>query len=95
MAEELFWCMLKHLDKQCPGFGGVQSSSPVSIGSPKGAGSAASLPPPITSRYSNDHRAGFLHVADSKLCSYKTMKHITDHGGRFVTVMPRSRMEDE
>jgi hypothetical protein len=37
----------------------------------------------------------FLYVADSKLCSYETMKHIADHGGRFVTVMPRSRKEDE
>ncbi len=24
MAEELFWSMLKHLDEQCPGFGGAK-----------------------------------------------------------------------
>lgn len=40
-------------------------------------------------------RADFLYVADSKLCSYEDMTHIDGHGGRFVTVMPRSRKEDE
>ena len=39
-------------------------------------------------------RADFLYVADSKLCSYDNMQHIDRSGGRFVTVMPRSRQED-
>jgi transposase len=39
-------------------------------------------------------RADFLYVADSKLCSRDNMMHIHESGGRFVTVMPRSRMED-
>ena len=39
-------------------------------------------------------RADFLYVADSKLCSYENMSHIDHAGGRFVTVMPRSRQED-
>jgi transposase len=39
-------------------------------------------------------RADFLYVADSKLCSYENMDHIHRAGGRFVTVMPRSRQED-
>ena len=39
-------------------------------------------------------RADFLYVADSKLCSFDNMQHIDAAGGRFVTVMPRSRQED-
>jgi transposase len=39
-------------------------------------------------------RADFLYVADSKLCSRENMDHIDRAGGRFVTVMPRSRLED-
>jgi transposase len=39
-------------------------------------------------------RADFLYVADSKLCSHDNMAHIASAGGRFVTVMPRSRQED-
>ena len=39
-------------------------------------------------------RADFLYVADSKLCSFENMDHIARAGGRFVTVMPRSRQED-
>ena len=39
-------------------------------------------------------RADFLYVADSKLCSYDNMQHIARAGGRFVTVLPRSRQED-
>jgi transposase len=39
-------------------------------------------------------RADFLYVADSKLCSHDNMAHIARAGGRFVTVMPRSRQED-
>jgi transposase len=39
-------------------------------------------------------RCDFLYVADSKLCSRENMDHIDRAGGRFVTVMPRSRLED-
>ncbi len=39
-------------------------------------------------------RTDFLYVADSKLCSRAAMGHITGRGGRFVTVLPRSRAED-
>jgi transposase len=39
-------------------------------------------------------RADFLYVADSKLCSREAMAHIAGAGGRFVTVLPRSRGED-
>jgi transposase len=40
-------------------------------------------------------RANFLYVADSKLCSRTNMDHIARHGGRFLTVLPRTRAEDE
>ena len=36
----------------------------------------------------------FLYVADSKLCSRENLTYIDRAGGRFVTVVPRSRMED-
>jgi transposase len=39
-------------------------------------------------------RTDFLYVGDSKLCSRAAMGHIDSRGGRFVTVMPRSRAED-
>jgi transposase len=39
-------------------------------------------------------RSDFIYVADSKLCSRENMDHIDRAGGRFVTVMPRSRLED-
>lgn len=39
-------------------------------------------------------RTDFLYVADSKLCSRKAMSHIDSRGGRFVTVLPRTRAED-
>jgi transposase len=39
-------------------------------------------------------RADFLYVADSKLCSRENLAYIDQAGGRFVTVVPRSRMED-
>jgi transposase len=39
-------------------------------------------------------KSDFLYVADSKLCSRENMDHIDRAGGRFVTVMPRSRLED-
>jgi len=37
----------------------------------------------------------FLYVADSKLCGAGAMDYIHTRGGRFVTVMPRSRLEDQ
>ncbi len=40
-------------------------------------------------------RADFLYVADSKLCSRENMEAIDRAGGRFVTVMPRNRLEDQ
>ena len=39
-------------------------------------------------------RSDFLYVADSKLCSREAMGHIAAGGGRFITVLPRSRGED-
>jgi len=40
-------------------------------------------------------RTDFLYVADSKLASTTAMGHINGCGGRFVTVLPRTRKEDE
>jgi transposase len=40
-------------------------------------------------------RSDFLYVADSKLCSGQAMRHIDGNGGRFVTVLPRTRGEDK
>ncbi len=39
-------------------------------------------------------RSDFLYVADSKLCAREPMDHIERQGGRFVCVMPRTRLED-
>ncbi len=39
-------------------------------------------------------RPDFLYVADSKLATREQMAHIHAHGGRFVSVLPRSRGED-
>lgn len=39
-------------------------------------------------------RKDFLYVADSKLCNRAAMDHIDAAGGRFVTVLPRTRRED-
>ena len=39
-------------------------------------------------------RTNFLYVADSKLCDRNTMAAIDGQGGRFLTVLPRSRSED-
>ena len=36
----------------------------------------------------------FLYMADSKLCAYDPMDHIFRRGGRFLTVMPRTRKKD-
>lgn len=40
-------------------------------------------------------RRDFLYVADSKLATAKNMEYIVGRGGRFITVMPRTRKEDE
>ena len=40
-------------------------------------------------------RADFLYVADCKLATRDAMEHIARHHGRFVTVLPRSRKEDQ
>lgn len=39
-------------------------------------------------------RSDFLYVADSKLCTREAMDHIDRRKGRFVCVMPRTRLED-
>jgi len=39
-------------------------------------------------------RADFLYVADAKLCVFDTLITIDRAGGRFLTVLPRSRRED-
>ncbi|MFZ1438193.1 MAG: IS1634 family transposase [Candidatus Microthrix subdominans] len=39
-------------------------------------------------------RSDFLYVADSKLANRPAMDHIDSHGGRFVTILPRTRKED-
>jgi len=39
-------------------------------------------------------RTDFLYVADSKLCTREQMSHIDRAGGRFITVLPRTRRED-
>lgn len=39
-------------------------------------------------------RADFLYGGDCKLCTRENMDYIDRKGGRFVTVMPRSRLED-
>ncbi|HKB36072.1 MAG TPA: IS1634 family transposase, partial [Gemmataceae bacterium] len=38
--------------------------------------------------------ANFLYVADCKLCTRDNMSHIAGRGGRFLTVLPRTRAED-
>lgn len=40
-------------------------------------------------------RADFLYVADCKLCSRASLAHISQQGGRFLTVLPRNRREDK
>jgi transposase len=39
-------------------------------------------------------RTDFLYVADTKLANREAMTHIAGGGGRFVTVLPRTRKED-
>ena len=40
-------------------------------------------------------RADFLYVADCKLASSENLKAIDQRGGRFITVLPRTRREDK
>jgi len=40
-------------------------------------------------------RADFLYVADCKLASTENMDYLARRGGRFITVLPASRREDE
>jgi transposase len=40
-------------------------------------------------------KADFLYVADSKLCTRENMDHLDSRGGRFVTVLPRTRKETD
>jgi transposase len=39
-------------------------------------------------------RRDFLYVADCKLATAQNMAHLHQHGGRFLTVLPRTRGED-
>ena len=39
-------------------------------------------------------RRDFLYVADCKLATVANMAHVHQHGGRFLTVLPRTRSED-
>jgi transposase len=39
-------------------------------------------------------RRDFLYVADCKLATAENMAHLHQHGGRFLTVLPRTRAED-
>lgn len=39
-------------------------------------------------------RPDFLYVADSKLCVREAMTHIAGQGGRFLTVLPKTRREE-
>lgn len=40
-------------------------------------------------------REDFIYVADSKLCTRKNLRHVASYGGKFVTVLPRTRGEDK
>ena len=39
-------------------------------------------------------RDDFVYVADCKLCTEQNLRHIASYGGKFVTILPRSRAED-
>jgi transposase len=39
-------------------------------------------------------RDDFIYVADGKLCTVDNLEAIAEYGGKFVTVMPRTRRED-
>ena len=40
-------------------------------------------------------RTDFIYVADSKLATKKNLAHVAKYGGKFVTVLPRTRIEDK
>lgn len=40
-------------------------------------------------------RTDFIYVADSKLATRKNLAHVAKYGGKFVTVLPRTRVEDK
>lgn len=40
-------------------------------------------------------RDDFIYVADSKLATQKNLQHIASYGGKFVSVLPRTRAEDQ
>jgi len=40
-------------------------------------------------------RDDFVYVADCKLATRKNMQHIDNYGGKFVSVLPRTRAEDQ
>jgi len=40
-------------------------------------------------------RTDFVYVADSKLATRKNLAHVAKYGGKFVTVLPRTRAEDK
>jgi transposase len=40
-------------------------------------------------------RDDFIYVADSKLCTRPNLAHVASYGGKFVTVLPRTRAEDK
>ena len=35
----------------------------------------------------------FIYIADCKLCSQKNLDHIHEHGGTFITIVPKNRSE--
>jgi len=39
-------------------------------------------------------RDDFVYVADGKLCTRKNLRYLDSYGGKFVTVLPRTRAED-
>lgn len=40
-------------------------------------------------------RDEFIYVADGKLCTRKNLAYLESYGGKFVTVLPRTRAEDK
>lgn len=40
-------------------------------------------------------REDFVYVADSKLCTRQNLSHIASFGGKFVTLLPKTRAEDK
>jgi transposase len=40
-------------------------------------------------------RDDFIYVADGKLCTRKNLRYLDSYGGKFVTVLPRTRAEDK